>query len=94
MPVRRPRQSAARGGCELDNPIGSIMSKDVLLATARATTWRTELRLWTDVLVKMGLSAKYSVYAVHQPWSDWNIYLSRHDGRPVDQHELYLKLVS
>jgi hypothetical protein len=42
----------------------------------------------------MGLSAKYSVYAVHQPWSDWSIYISRHDGRPVDQHELYLKLVS
>jgi hypothetical protein len=74
--------------------MGGIMSKDVLLATARATTWRTELRLWTDVLVKGGLSAKYSVYAVHQPRSDWNIYLSRHDGRPVDQHELYLKLVS
>lgn len=70
------------------------MSKDVLLATARATTWRTELRSWTDMLAKLGLSAKYSVYAVHQPWSDWNIYISRHDGRPVNQHELYLKLVS
>jgi hypothetical protein len=46
------------------------------------------------MLAKGGLSAKYSVYAVHQPRSDWNIYLSRHDGRPVDQHELYLKLVS
>jgi hypothetical protein len=74
--------------------MGGSMSKDVLLATARATTWRTELCSWTDVLVKVGLSAKYSVYAVHQPRSDWNIYLSRHDGRPADQHELYLKLVS
>ena len=70
------------------------MSKDVLLATARAATWRTELRSWTDALAGMGLSAKYSVYAVHQPWSDWNIYLSRHDGRLAGQHELYLKLVS
>ena len=70
------------------------MSKDVLLATARATTWRTELCSWTDALAGMGLSAKYSVYAVHQPWSDWNIYLSRHDGRPAGLHYLYLKLVS
>jgi hypothetical protein len=70
------------------------MSKDVLLATARPTTWRAQLRSWTDLLVKMGLSAKYSVYAVHQPWSDWNIYISRHDGRSVNHHELHLKLVS
>jgi hypothetical protein len=70
------------------------MTQNVLLATARATTWRTALRSWTDLLVKMGLSAKYSVYAVHQPWSDWNIYISRHDGRPVNQPELHLKLVS
>ena len=35
------------------------------------------------MLARLGQSAKYSVYAVHQPWSDCNIYLSRHDGRPV-----------
>ncbi len=70
------------------------MSKDVLLATARATTWRTALRSWTDLLVRTGLSARYSVYAVHQPRSDWKIYISRHDGRPVNQQELHLKVVS
>ena len=40
------------------------MSKDVLLSTAKATTWRTELRSWTDMLARLGLSAKYSVYAI------------------------------
>ena len=70
------------------------MGKKVLLTTARATTWRTALRSWTDLLVNMGLSRKYSVYAVHEPWSDWKIYISRHDGRPVNQHEPHLKLVS
>jgi hypothetical protein len=74
--------------------LGGIMSNDVLLATVRATTWRTELRSWTGMLARLGLSAKYSVYAVHQPRSDWNIYISRHDGRPVNQHGLYLELVS
>ena len=70
------------------------MSQKVLLTTARATTWRTALRSWTRLLVNMGLSRKYSVYAVHQPWSDWSIYISRHDGRPVNEPEQHLKLVS
>ena len=70
------------------------MSQKVLLATARSTTWRTALRSWTDLLVTMGLSRKYSVYAVHQPGSDWNIYISWYDGRPVNEPEQHLKLVS
>jgi hypothetical protein len=43
------------------------MSKKLLLATARATTWRTALHSWTDLLVNMGPSRRYSVYAVHGP---------------------------
>ena len=70
------------------------MSQKVLLTTARATTWRTALRSWTGLLVNTGLSRKYSVYAVHQPRSDWNICISRHDGRPVNQPEPHLKPVS
>ena len=71
-----------------------IMSNDVLLATVRATTWRTELRSWTGMLARLGLSAKYSVYAVHQPKVRLEHLHEPDYGRPVNQHGLYLKLVS
>src|SRR5260370_936503 len=43
IPAELARQAVTERPCML----GGIMSKDVLLATARATTWRTELRSWT-----------------------------------------------